>query len=58
MKAGLEAAGAALGDASEPTVRHLQYQADYKRRVRRCDETAILEALIVTLEGIAISCFS
>ena len=58
MIAGLEAAGAALGDAAEPTTQYLQYQADYKKRVRRGDEAAILEALIATLEGIANSCFN
>lgn len=57
MIAGLESACAALGDAAEPTVRYLQYQADYKKRVRRGDEAAVFEALIVTLEGIADSCF-
>jgi hypothetical protein len=37
MIVGLEAAGAALGDAAEPTTQYLQYMADYKKRVRSAE---------------------
>jgi hypothetical protein len=55
---GIEAAGAVLGDAVEPTTQYLQYQADYKKRVRRGDEAAVLEALIASLNAIADNCFA
>ena len=58
MIVGIEAACAALGDAAEPTTQYLQYQADYKKRVRRGDEAAILEALIASLTAIADNCFA
>lgn len=53
-RSGLEAACGALGVHQEPTVRALQSRAAYLRRVRQPSEATGLDALVASLEQIAV----